>query len=90
MKKVLLILPFLGGCAAMGGGADYKYTHIDKNGASCEIIVGSTRSLSGVSITIDDKCQLTADAESATANRKMLEVMGKALDKIPALPVGGM
>jgi len=88
----ILVLSFAGlltGCAALGGGADYRYSHIDENGASCEIVVGSTRSLAGVAITIDDRCQLTADAQKADANLQLLRVLGKALDKVPSVPVGG-
>ena len=87
MKKLVLLLPaLLTGCAAFGGGADYHYSHTDKDGASCEIVVGSTRSLQGVGVEITENCQLKAVADQATANEILAKALADLVSKLPQLP----
>jgi hypothetical protein len=88
MKKFILLglIPIIfTGCGTLGGGADYTYNHVDKDGASCSIEVGSMRSLQGVGVTISNDCTLTANAEAAKSNGDMVKVLGAAIGKIPSI-----
>lgn len=79
----LALAGLLSGCAALGGGADYRYVHVDRNGASCEVVVGSARSLRGAGITITKDCELKAKAEQATANEIMAKAMADLIKRLP-------
>ena len=80
LTPIFLILT---ACGSMGG-ADYRYTSIQQDGSSCSIEVGSTRSLQGVNLMIDEHCQLQAQAEAATANKELSQAINKLVDKLPA------
>jgi hypothetical protein len=88
MKLIALAMVApLSGCAAMGGGADYTYQHIDKNGASCSVTVGSTRSLRGAGITITKDCELKAKAEALEANEALARAVLELTKKVQAVPL---
>lgn len=76
----------LSGCAALGGGADYTYTHTDSRGSQCSITVGSTRSLQGVQLRIDKNCELTAVADTAAANVELIKLMREVLATVSPVP----
>jgi len=88
MWKHLILSSFLfiTGCSGLIG-ADYTYTHIDKNGASCSITVGSARNLQGIGVVIGKDCTLKATAESVSANEATAKAMLELVRKIPSIPV---
>jgi len=84
---IMLVVTLLSGCAALGGGADYTYQHIDKNGASCSVSVGSTRSLQGAGIVITKDCELRAEAQELRANEALAKAVLELTRKVQPVPV---
>lgn len=91
MLKILFVsflLLTLTGCSSIFGTAAYKYSHVDKNGASCSITVGSLRDVQGASVTIDKNCLLSVSVDSLTANEAMAKAVLNLTEKLPQLPLG--
>jgi len=81
-----LLAVTLSGCSSVFGTAAYSYTHVDKNGASCTISVGSLRDVQGVAVRIDKNCTLTTTVDSLTTSEAMAKAILSLTEKIPSVP----
>jgi len=84
---VLLIFPFLFGCATdqwgskvTPGAAVYSYT---KTADGCDIRITSAREVAGGNVLIDDSCSLTVEAEKVDGAGGWSSIIGALINRIP-------
>jgi len=75
---IIAILTALNGC-----GATYQYSHINADGASCELSIWSAREVQAADLNISKNCALTGGAESLTTNDKAFNAINSLVNKIP-------
>lgn len=74
MLIVLIMVFSFSGCASLTGAANYKYSHVSKDGSTCTLVIDSGRVFkAGVDAEIDTDCKVTVKANSVEAGQNSLK-----------------